>query len=87
MRDLIPIKVECHSGYKANEYPVKFFWESNVFTIEEILDRWYQYNQDSNFPPANYYKVRSNGNKVYILKQESENNQWFLWVKGESLNL
>ncbi|HZK95998.1 MAG TPA: hypothetical protein VFC67_17495 [Prolixibacteraceae bacterium] len=26
--NLIPIKVECHSGYKADEYPVCFYLEN-----------------------------------------------------------
>jgi len=44
--DLIPIKVECYSGYKADETPRCFYWNNNVFEIKKILDRWYQGNLD-----------------------------------------
>lgn len=87
MNDLFPVKVECYSGYKLDEYPVRFYWNNSRFEIEEILDRWYQYNKDSEFAPANYFKVRTTDNKIRILKQEAANDCWFLWVKGESLNL
>ena len=39
---LVPIKVECHSGYKADEYPVCFYLEHIKYAIDEISDRWYQ---------------------------------------------
>jgi hypothetical protein len=39
MKDLFEIKVECHAGYKAGEYPKRFFWNEMLFEIEEILDR------------------------------------------------
>lgn len=94
MKDLFPVEVECYSGYKANEYPRRFFFDNIWFDVEEVLDRWYQIpaspsNEDTySVPPAaNYYKVRTADGKIYILKHETETDQWFLWIKGESVNL
>ena len=86
-QDLISIKVESHSGYKANDYPVSFYWDSIRFDIKEILDRWYQGDLNPEFPPAFYFKVKTSDDKVYILKHETNSDRWFLWIRGESINL
>lgn len=94
MNELFPVKVECSSGYKADEYPVRFNFENTSFNIIEILDRWYQISSsmfgsltDTDFAPANYFKVRTSDHKVYLLKQEIDSGEWFFFVKGESINL
>ena len=87
MKDLLQIEVECHSGYKSDEYPVRFFWSNLRFEIEEIIDRWYQTISKSGFPAANYFKVRTTDKKIFILKQETETGKWFLWIRGESIQL
>lgn len=86
MQDLYPIQVVCHSGYKADEYPVSFIWESNRFKILQILDRWYQCDRNPPFPKANYFKVSTAGNKIWILKHDMDKGLWYLWVKGERLD-
>ncbi len=94
MKDLFPVKVECYSGYKANEYPRRFYFDNIRVDVEEVLDRWYQVSASSSnkdtdpvHPAANYFKVRTADSKIYILKHETETDQWFLWIKGESVNL
>lgn len=87
VQDLIPVKVECHAGYKADEYPMRFYWENIRLEIEEIMDRWYHGNQNPEFPAANYFKVRTADEKIFMLKHETENDKWFLWIRGESMNL
>jgi len=87
LNDLVEISVDCHSGYTSDEYPVCFHWDSIRFEITEILDRWYQGNLNPDVPPANYFKVRTNDNKVYIIKHMSDSDKWFLWIHGESINL
>ena len=87
MNELFRIDVACYSGYKTDEYPVFFYWDDIRFDIEEILDRWYQYDRRPEFPAADYFKVRTTDQKVYILKHEIESDWWYLWIKGESMNL
>jgi hypothetical protein len=87
MKDLFQISVECHSGYKADEYPKCFYWDNIRFEIAEIPDRWYQGDSNPEFPAANYYKVITKDRKTYILKHEIQSDTWFLWIKGETLNI
>lgn len=75
---LIPVKVECHSGYKADEYPICFYWQDISFEITEIADRWYQARATPDWPVADYFKVRTAGKQEFILKHELETDQWFL---------
>jgi hypothetical protein len=78
MTDSFLIEVECHSGYKANEYPKCFYWYEKKYEIKEILDRWYQGNLNPEFPPANYFKVLTTRDKQFIIKQETESDKWYL---------
>jgi len=56
---LIPIEVECHSGYKADEYPKCFHLNNDRYEIVEIPDRWYQGELDPEWPASNYFKVHT----------------------------
>ena len=68
------IKVETYSGYKADEYPKKFWIGEKSFEIMDIEDRWYS-------PDCSYFKVFADDGKTYILRQYLENSQWEI-VKG-----
>jgi hypothetical protein len=74
----ILIKVECHSGYKADEYPACFYWKDEKFEIREISDRWYQGNRNPEYPVANYFKVTTIHERQYLIKHEIKSNRWFL---------
>ena len=81
--NLIPILVECHSGYKADEYPVCFYWENMKFEIKEICDRWYQSQPSPEWAIADYFKVITVGNRNFIIKHELKDDQWFLVTPDE----
>jgi len=76
--DFIPIKVECYSGYKVDESPIRFYWDDIQFEISEILDRWYQGGTNPEFPSANYYKVQTASSGQFILKHEIKRDTWYL---------
>lgn len=78
MINLIPIKVSCHSGYKADEYPKSFDLDEKVFIIEDIKDRWYQGANNPEWPVSNYFKVVVSDQKEYILKHDLEKDKWYL---------
>lgn len=75
---MIPVKVESLSGFKADEYPVSFYWLDVKFEISEISDRWYQASTNEQVPVANYFKVRTTGKQEFILKHEIQSDQWFI---------
>jgi hypothetical protein len=78
MIELIPIEVECHSGYKADEYPKCFCWDNKRCKIQEIIDRWYQGESNPKFPVSNYFKVKTDSGESYIIKHDIERDKWFL---------
>ena len=78
MIKLISIEVECHSGYKADEYPKCFIWDDKRFDIQEITDRWYQSDANPEFPVSDYFKVVTTGKDQYIIKHDLEGDAWYL---------
>jgi len=75
---LIPIKVECYAGYKADEYPTCFYRGNTRFEVLEVLDRWYQTEYQDNTHITDYFKVSINMDKPVILKHETEDDKWYL---------
>jgi hypothetical protein len=77
--NLIPIRVECHSGYKADEYPKRFYLGDEKYEIEEVTDRWYQGESNHGWPVSNYFKVKADDGKQYIVKHDLESDSWYLY--------
>lgn len=65
------LKVNCLSGYKANERPVSFSIGEKEFQVKEILDRWYG-------PDYAYFKVKTDVGNIYILKYNEQKDHWEL---------
>ena len=61
---LMKLKVECYSGRKADERPVRFRLEGKQYLVEAVLDQWYD-------PESIFYKVRADDGNVYILRQQT----------------
>lgn len=74
------IQVECYSGFKANERPVAFTYQGERRIIEEIVDRWYDGGLDSGRSVIDYFKVRTADGKVYLLRYQSELDEWSLSI-------
>ena len=79
---LIPIKVECYAGIKADETPRRFTWEERPIEVEEVLDRWYQVESKPEWPRADYFKVRAVDEREYLLKHDLESDDWYLGQQG-----
>ena len=75
---LIPIKVECYAGAKADETPRRFLWEAGLVEVGEVLDRWFQVETQPEWPRADYFKVRGADQREYLLKHDLESEEWFL---------
>lgn len=69
------LKVECHSGYKADERPVRFVFLSKPgapkLEVKEVLDQWYGVGFQC-------FKVRANDGNTYILRHELSEDCWRL---------
>jgi len=77
--DLIPVKVESYSGYKADEYPTCFYWNKERFEIREITDRWYQSDSIPAWPVSDYFSVLTTSGSQYIIKHDHESDEWYLF--------
>lgn len=75
---LIPIQVECYAGAKADEEPRRFSWEGCMIEVSEVVDRWYQIESKPEWPRADYFKVRGQDGRHYLLKHDLEPDEWFL---------
>lgn len=63
--------MECYSGYKGNERPVRFLLGDRPIQVEEVVDRWYGES-------ASYFRVLGNDENLYILKGPLEDGFWEL---------
>jgi len=58
------LHVECYSGRKGYERPVRFQMEEKTYMVEEVMDQWYD-------PESITYKVRADDGNLYILRQQT----------------
>jgi hypothetical protein len=58
------LRVECYSGGKADERPIRFHLNGHDYFVEEVLDQWYG-------PDDAYFKVRADEGNLYILRHET----------------
>jgi len=58
------LNVECYSGRKADERPVRFRLEGREYFVEAVLDQWYD-------PESIFYRVRADDGNFYILRQQT----------------
>jgi uncharacterized protein (UPF0128 family) len=67
------VQVECYSGRKADERPVRFRLGAHEYMVEEVLDQWYG-------PENLFFKIRADAGKVYILRRQTTvpNGEWDL---------
>ena len=73
MRDApcIPLRVECYSGYRADERPEAFWLQKRRIAVREILDRWLGEDHA-------YFKVTGEDGVRYTLRRDDRRDQWEL---------
>jgi hypothetical protein len=75
---LSPIPVECYAGAKADETPRRFIWQGRTLEVGGVLDRWYQVENQPEWPRADYFKVRTLDDGEFLLKHDLESDEWYL---------
>ena len=58
------LTVECYSGRKADERPVRFSLGGRQHRVDAVLDQWYD-------PDSIFFKVRADDGSLYILRQQT----------------
>ena len=56
--------MECYSGQRADERPVRFRLGKHEYLVEEVLDQWYG-------PRDLFFKVRADGSNLYVLRRDT----------------
>ena len=65
------VRVECYSGPKAEELPVRIVFEAQTLEIAEVEDRWYS-------PGATYFRVLAESGDRYVLRRDDAQDVWSL---------
>jgi len=70
-----PLKVECYSGYKADERPLRFSFRDSagarVFEVREVLDQWYGLGYRC-------FKILADDGNFYVLRHQETEDSWRL---------
>ena len=75
---LEPVRVECYSGYRADETPRRIQVGGRWKVVREVLDRWYQGWRDPEWPAAEYFRVRCEKGEVLLLRHDQECDEWYV---------
>jgi hypothetical protein len=71
IKNPLKVRVECYSGYRADESPRRFTLGKNKIEVLEIMDRWLA-------PDHRYFKIKGSDDCVYILRHDEHTDQWEL---------
>jgi len=70
----LALKVECYSGFKADERPLRFTTlahDGRTYEVKEVLDQWYGESYQC-------FKVRADDGNLYILRHAPADDTWTL---------
>ena len=67
----IQVAVECYAGYRGEQTPRRFRLGERTFEIDAIVDQWLA-------PDHRYFKVRSAGGELCILRHDVATDGWEL---------
>lgn len=67
------LEVDCYSGFKADERPVRFRLDDRSYLVKEVLDQWYG-------PRDVFYKIRADDGHLYVLRNDRSSplGNWYL---------
>jgi hypothetical protein len=65
------VRVDCYSGYKADERPTKLHLAGRALDISKVEDRWYS-------PGATFFRVVVEGGDSYVLRHTEGQDVWIL---------
>jgi hypothetical protein len=67
------VDVECYAGYRAEETPRALRLGERRVAVVEVIDRWLG-------PDHRYFKLRGDDGATYIVRWDSERDEWELTV-------
>jgi hypothetical protein len=67
----VKITVKTYSGHQADERPTSFFLGKNELMVIEVVDRYYD-------PDEDIFKVTADDGGTYLLGHDRRNDTWNL---------
>jgi hypothetical protein len=65
------LRVECYSGHKADQRPIKFWLGDAAHFVESIEDQWYG-------PKVLYFRVQADDGNIYVIGHNENTDEWTL---------
>ncbi len=72
------IKVESYAGYKGEESPRAVIYQERRYEVAEVLDRWYEGGLDPQSPRHDYFKVKTAGGEIFLIRYTPRFEAWTL---------
>lgn len=74
--EFVPARVDCHSGYKAEETPLRFTAAGGAHEIAAVLDRWYEGGVSPTAPVIDYFRVWDGAGGTWLLRHDRAADAW-----------
>jgi len=68
---MIEMSVECYSGHRADERPLRFVFRGREYEVQDLDGQWYS-------PDATYFRVRAQDGNYYVLRHDIGQDSWTL---------
>lgn len=65
------VHVECYSGHRADERPLRFFIGDCAYEVTRLDDKWYS-------PGATFFRVLAADGNLYVLRHDEGADTWFI---------
>jgi hypothetical protein len=63
------VHVECYSGHRADERPLRFSIGDRAYAVERLDDKWYS-------PGATFFRVLADDGNLYVLRHDEGSDTW-----------
>lgn len=63
------VRVECYSGQRADERPLRFSIGERVYEVARLDDKWYS-------PDATFFRVLADDGNLYVLRHDDCAGAW-----------
>jgi hypothetical protein len=77
-RYLLPTRVECYAGGRADEVPRALWVDGERQVVTEVVDRWYQASPDRAATTFEYFRVQTSDGRLHLLRHEMVGTVWYL---------
>jgi len=57
------LEVDCYSGHKGDERPIRFRLDRRQYLVEEVFDQWYG-------PSDAFFQIRADDGNQYTLRRD-----------------